>query len=293
MEKEKKNTTKRSYWHVHLSSTISMSLVLFLVGLVCLMLLVARDMSKTVKESINLSIVLDDNIGKQYEKRIEKYLLASPFTKSIHYISKEEALKEHVASLGENPQNFLGYNPLMASIDVKLNEDYANLDSIAKVESKLKTFENINRVVFQKDMMTLVNENITKLSYILLGLASILLLVSIALIYNTIRLSLYSNRFLINTMRLVGATNWFIRKPYLGNSMLNGFVASIFAVLFLVATVYLVQFEFGLTSIAIQPLVAIAVVLIVVLLGILLTAISAYFAVGKYLKMTSNDMYLA
>lgn len=292
MEKEKKNT-KRSYWHVHLSSTLSMSLVLFLVGLVCLMLLVARDMSKTVKESINLSIVLDDDIGKQYEQRIEKYLMASPFTKSIHYISKDEALKEHVASLGENPQNFLGYNPLMASIEVKLNEDYANVDSIAKVETKLKTFENINRVVFQKDMMTLVNENITKLSYILLGLAAILLLVSIALIYNTIRLSLYSNRFLINTMKLVGATNWFIRKPYLGNSMLNGFVASIFAVLLLVGTVYVVQFEFGLTNISIQPLVAGAVLLIVIFLGVLLTAVSAYFAVGKYLRMSSNDMYLA
>jgi cell division transport system permease protein len=292
MEKEKKNT-KRSYWHVHLSSTLSMSLVLFLVGLVCLMLLVARDMSKTVKESINLSIVLDDDIGKQYERRIEKYLLSSPFTKSIHYISKEEALKEHVASLGENPQTFLGYNPLMASIEVKLNEDYANVDSITKVESKLKTFENINRVVFQKDMMTLVNENIKKLSYILLGLAAILLLVSIALIYNTIRLSLYSNRFLINTMRLVGATNWFIRKPYLGNSMLNGFVASIFAVLLLLGTVYVVQFEFGLTNVTIQPLVAIAVLMIVVVLGIVLTAISAFFAVGKYLKMTSNEMFLA
>jgi cell division transport system permease protein len=292
MEKGKKNT-KRSYWHVHLSSTLSMSLVLFLVGLVCLMLLVARDMSKTVKESINLSIVLDDDIGKQYEQRIEKYLMASPFTKSIHYISKEEALKEHVASLGENPQTFLGYNPLMASIEVKLNEDYANVDSIAKVETKLKTFENINRVVFQKDMMTLVNENIKRLSFILLGLAAILLLVSIALIYNTIRLSLYSNRFLINTMRLVGATNWFIRKPYLGNSMLNGFVASIFAVLLLVGTVYIVQFEFGLTNIAIQPLVACVVLLIVVLLGIILSAVSAFFAVGKYLRMTSNEMFLA
>ena len=291
--KGNKNKTKRSYWHVHFSSTLSMSLVLFLVGLVCLMLLVARDMGKSVKESINLSIVLDDDIGKQYEKRIEKYLLASPFTKSIQYISKEEALAEHVAALGENPQNFLGYNPLLASIDVKLNEEYANVDSIANIESKLKTFENINRVVYQKDMMTLVNENIAKLSYILLGLALILLLVSIALIYNTIRLSLYSNRFLINTMRLVGATNWFIRKPYLGNSMLNGFIASLLATIFLTGTVYFVQYQFGLENLTVQPLVAIAVLLIVVALGIVLTAISAYFAVGKYLKMSSNDMYLA
>ena len=268
-----------------------MSLVLFLVGLVSLLLFVARDMSTYVKENINLSIILDDQANEQYTKRIEKYLTSSPFTKSVEYISKEDALKDHIASLGENPEEFLGYNPLMASIEVKLNADYANPDSVAKIESKLKTFNHINRVSYQKDMVSLVNDNVNKFSFILLGLALALLFISVALINNTIRLTVYSNRFLINTMKLVGATSWFIRKPYLGRSMLNGLLAAVISIVLLAGMVFYIQHEFGMEGTLIQPLTAIFVCLIVIFLGILLTAVSSYFAVGRYLKMHSNDMY--
>jgi len=292
MSNEKSSNTKRGFKHVHLTSTLSMSLVLFLVGLVSLLLFMAHDMTKYVKENLNMSIVLNDNIGKQYEQRIEKYLLAAPFTKSIKYISKEEALKEHIANLGEDPEKFLGYNPLLASIEVKLNEQYACLDSVAKVETKLKTFENINRIVYQKDMVAMVNENVKKISFVLLSIAGLLLFVSVALIYNTIRLTLYSNRFLINTMKLVGATNWFIRKPYLFAGMMNGLVAAITSLVLLVGAVYFVGNEFGMSTLDVQPFVAVAVAGVVLLLGILISAISVFFAVGKYLRMTSNDLYM-
>ena len=172
MTKENK-ATKPGLSTLHLTSTISMSLVLFLVGLVFLLLFVARDMSRFVKENINLSIVLDDHISRTDEQRIEKYLSSSTYAKSVEYISKSDALKDHISNLGENPQQFLGYNPLKASIEVKLLEAYANNDSVSKIQAKLKSFPNIYRIVYQKDMVSLVNENVQRVSLILVGLAII------------------------------------------------------------------------------------------------------------------------
>lgn len=283
---------KHPFANVHFTSTFSMSLVLFLVGMICLLLFVARDMSRYVKENINLSIILDDQVGNQSAKRIEKYLLASPYAKSVDFVSKEEALEDHIESLGEDPQKFLGYNPLMASLEVKLNAEYANPDSVSMIEGKLRKFEHINRIAYQKDMVALVNDNIKKMSIVLFGIALVLLFISVALINNTIRLTVYSNRFLINTMKLVGATRWFIRKPYVGRSMLHGFIAAMISIILLVGLVIYVQNEFGLQGMMIRPTTAFLVSGIVILLGMLLSAISSYIAVGRFLKMTSNDLYL-
>jgi len=291
MNKQRTKVIKPGSLKIHLTSTISMSLVLFLVGLVFLLLFVARDMSTYVKENINLSIILDDGIRSSDIKRIEDYLKVSPYAKSVEYISKADALKDHINSLGENPQDFLGYNPLKASLEVKLHALYANNDSVSVVEHKLKTFDHINRVVYQKDMVSLVNDNVKKVSLILLGLALVLLIVSIALINNTIRLSLYSNRFLINTMNLVGATPWFIRKPYMVSSMINGLIASFISIFLLAAIVYFVQYQFGISTLFSNSLNFIFVGLIVIISGVILAGSSSYFAVGRYLKMHTNDMF--
>ncbi len=291
MSKDKSKVSKPVFLNIHLTSTISMSLVLFLVGLVFLLLFVAHDMSTYVKENINLSIILDDGIPQQDALRIENYLKSSQYAKSVDYISKEEALKDHITNLGENPKDFLGYNPLKASIEVKLHAQYANNDSVGKIQTKLKSFEHINRVVYQKDMVSLVNDNVRKVSLILLALAAVLLFVSVALINITIRLSLYSDRFLINTMKLVGATPWFIRRPYIGSSMLNGLAASFISILLLGGVVYFVHYQFGMPGSIIQPFTACIVGSIVIVLGITLTAISSYFSVGRYLRMNINDMY--
>ena len=290
---KKKVKQKKKARSLHLTATLSMSLVLFLVGLVSLLLFVARDMSVFVKENINLSIVLNDEIDQTYTKRIEKYLAGSAFTKSVDYVSKEDALKDHIASLGEDPQDFLGYNPLKASLEVKLKANYANTDSVAVIESKLGAFEHIDRIAYQKDMVSLVNENVRKVSLVLLGLAIVLLIVSIALINNTVRLSVYSNRFLINTMKLVGATHSFIRKPYLLKGMLNGLIAALIALGLLAGMLYYILYEFGMQATALNPISAVFVALIVIVSGIVLTAVSSYFAVGRYLKMNTNDMYMS
>ena len=291
MKREKPVISKHPFGNVHFTSTFSMSLVLFLVGMICLLLFVARDMSRYVKENINLSIILDDQVGNQSAKRIEKYLLNSPYAKSVVFVSKEEALEDHIESLGEDPQKFLGYNPLMASLEVKLNAEYANNDSVNMIEKKLRKFQHINRIAYQKDMVSLVNDNIQKMSIVLVGIALVLLFISVALINNTIRLTVYSNRFLINTMKLVGATRWFIRKPYIARSMLNGFIAAIIALILLVAMVFYVQNEFGLQGMMLEPMTALLVAIIVIFIGILLSAISSYVSVGRFLKMSSNDLY--
>lgn len=287
-EKEKGKFNVRN---IQFSSIVSMSLVLFLIGLVSLLLFVARDMGEQIKENINLSLVLNDNASASNIKRIEKYLKASDFVKSQEFISKEDALKEHVATMGDNPATFLGFNPLMASIEIKLHADYANVDSVAMIETRLKKFESINRIAYQKDMVSLVNENVTRISLFMLTIATILLLISIALINNTIRVSIYANRFLINTMKLVGATHWFIRKPYIKSGMINGIFASTLALLMLTGLTWYVVRETGLDLFALQPMTLISVALIVVIVGVLLTGLSSYLAVGRYLRMQTNQMY--
>lgn len=287
-EKEKGSFNVRN---IQFSSIVSMSLVLFLIGLVSLLLFVARDMGKQIKENINLSLVLNDNASASNIKRIEKYLKASDFVKSQEFISKEDALKEHIATMGENPAKFLGFNPLMASIEIKLHADYANVDSVAMIETKLKKFESINRIAYQKDMVSLVNENVTRISLFMLTIATILLLISVALINNTIRVSIYANRFLINTMKLVGATHWFIRKPYIKSGMINGIFASLLALLMLGGLTWYVVRETGLNLFALQPMTLISVAVIVIIVGVLLTGLSSFLAVGRYLRMQTNQMY--
>lgn len=279
--------------NIHFGSTISMSLVLFLIGLVSLLLFVAHDMSVYVRENINLSLILDDAAEKSEIKRVETFLTSAGYAKDIAFVSKEDALKEHIAALGDDPQDFLGYNPLKASLEVKLKADFANPDSVKMIESKLKAFEAIDRVAYQKDLVGLVNDNVKKISLVLLGLAFVLLIVAVALINNTVRLSIYSNRFLINTMQMVGATNWFIRKPYIRQSVLNGLASALIALLILGLVVYYVLYEFGLGGVSVNLVSAIWVSAIVLLSGILLMAASTYLSIGRYLKMNTNDMYLS
>ncbi len=290
MSKEINNANKK-FFQVHFTSVISMSLVLFLVGLLCLILFTARDLSIHVKENISLSVILNDEIDKDYVDRIDKYLEKSPFVKSHRYISKDEALKELISSLGEDPKKFLGYNPLLASIEVKLKADYANPDSVSVIESKISQFENINRIAYQKDLVSLVNDNVKKISIVLLGLVAILTVISLVLINNTVRLTVYSNRFLINTMKLVGATAGFIRKPYIIRGMINGLIAAFIALFFLAGMIYYVLHEFALTGMEFSMLTILYVLLSVIVLGISLTAVSSYLAVNKFIRMKTDQIH--
>lgn len=289
--KKEKNKGKYKIGNATITSTISMSLVLFLIGLVALLLFAARDLSTFIKENISLTVLLEESITPEQTDRIERYLGNSKFTKEHIFISKEDALKEHIQTMGDDPEKYLGFNPLSASFEVNLKADYANKDSVEVFEQKLKAFAGINRIAYQQDIITMVNENITRISLILLVVATILLLISITLMNNTIRLSIYANRFLINTMKLVGATPWFIRKPYVKRGLLNGLVAALISLGMLSLLLIYIKNKIDMNLFTLQGTTLFNVAAIVIALGMILTALASYTAVGKYLRMQTNEMY--
>lgn len=273
------------------TSCISTTLVLLLLGMVVFFVLAAHNLSVYVKENINFSIVISDDMKERDILRLQKSLNKEPFVKSTEYISKKQALEEQTEAMGTDPQEFLGYNPFSASIEVKLKSDYANTDSIAKIEKLIRKNTDIQDVLYQKELVNAVNDNIRKISLLLLGLAVILALISFELINNTIRLSVYSKRFLIHTMKLVGA-NWsFIRRPFLRRNFWTGVLAAALADgLLWGAATWLVEKEPELVKV-ITPQIMLLVSAAVLLFGVLITWLCALFSVNKYLRMKAGTLY--
>jgi cell division transport system permease protein len=288
---ENKKVNSISFFNSRFTSTISIALVLFLLGLIFLLGLLGNRLSNYVKENISFSVILKDEQNEAEIKRIQKSLNGQPFIKSTEYISKEQAAKELEAELGENPVDFLGYNPLQASIEVKLFSEYANPDSLVMIERKLKSYTSVSELLYRKDMMQIVNENMKRVSIVLLTLALILMVISFVLISNTIRLKIYSQRFLIHTMRLVGATAGFIRRPFINDNILSGIIASILAILMLIGALYYLQNELSGFVQMLDTGLLVLVFLSVFVMGILLSLVATYFAVSKYLRMEADKMY--
>lgn len=275
----------------YLSSIISNSLVLFMLGLLMLLLFNANRLSKFVKENIGFSVILHDDVREVDASFLRKTLDATPYVRITEYISKEDAARELQAELGEDFIGFLGYNPLSSSIEVRLKANYANPDSIRKIEDELLAYRPVKEVFYQKSLVTLVNENVRKIGAILVVFSGLMLFVAIVLINNTIRLSVYSKRFLINTMKLVGATWGFIRKPFLLKGMLHGFYASILALGLLSGVVYVVQKEFY-EVVNFDQVELLAVIFgLVIIAGVFINLSSTYMAVNKYLKLKSDELY--
>ncbi|WP_072546444.1 cell division protein FtsX [Mediterranea massiliensis] len=273
------------------TSCISTTLVLLLLGLVVFFVLAARNLSVYVKENINFSIVISDDMKERDILRLQKSLNGEPFVKSTEYISKKQALEEQTEAMGTDPQEFLGYNPFSASIEVKLKSDYANADSIAKIEKQIRKNTDIQDVLYQKELVDAVNDNIRKISLLLLGLAVILAMISFALINNMIRLSIYSKRFLIHTMKLVGASWSFIRRPFLRRNFWIGVLAAGLADgLLWAAATWLVEQEPELIKV-ITPEVMLLVSVAVLAFGVLITWLCAFFSVNKYLRMKAGALY--
>ena len=270
---ENKKVSSVSFFHSRFTSIISIALVLFLMGLIILMGLLGNKLSVYVKENMSFSIVLKDNVGDLDVKRMQKNLESLPYIKSTEYISKEQAARELEDELGENPENFLGFNPLQASIEVKLHSEYANPDSLKLIENKIKNYTSVSELLYRKDMMELVQHNMKRVGLVLLGLAAMLMIISFVLISNTIRLLIYSKRFLIHTMRLVGATAGFIRRPFIWYNVVSGIIAAILAICMLTASLYYLQAELtGFIQILDIPTLLIVYVA-VLLLGIFLSCL--------------------
>ena len=290
--KSKSRNNAVSYFDMQfITSSISTTLVLLLLGLVVFFVLAANNLSVYVRENINFSVLISDDMKETDILKLQKRLNNEPFVKETEYISKKQALKEQTEAMGTDPQEFLGYNPFTASIEIKLHSDYANSDSIAKIEKLIKRNTNIQDVLYQKDLIDAVNENIRNISLVLLALAVMLTFISFALINNTIRLAIYSKRFLIHTMKLVGASWGFIRRPFLKRNIWRGVLAAFIADTILMGAAYwLVSYEPELIRV-ITPEVMLLVSGAVLVFGVVITFLCAYLSINKYLRMKASTLY--
>lgn len=290
------NTTKNKFLNRQIISSsasvvISLSLVLFIIGLLGLLIINAQKVSNYLKENIGLTIMLKENITEIEITKFQKILDASYFVKTSEFVSKEKATIDLQNELGEDFVKFLGYSPLLASIDVKINAEYANTDSLAIIKNELIADLAVYDVFYQENLIDKLNSNINRLSFFLLSFCTLLFIIAFALINNTIRLSVYSKRFLIRTMRLVGATNSFIQKPFLIKSVYQGFYSAIFAIFMLIASIQLIQSETA-SMLNITDLKIIGIVFLLIFFsGMLLSWGSTFFAVRKFIKQNESELY--
>ena len=291
MEEFEESTSSRKTKTIYVSTVISIALVLLMTGLLGLILVHAKNLSNYVKENIVLNIIVNEGAKEVDITALQKQLDANTYVLKTQYVSKELAARNLTKDLGEDFVEFLGYNPLLSSIDVYLKADYANNATIQTFTSQLGRNPLVKEVIYQKSLIDMVNQNIRGIGLVILAFAGILLIIAVALINNTIRLAIYSQRFLIKSMQLVGATRNFIRKPFLAYGILHGLLAGLIAIILLLLTLYFAQkqvpemiilrnwFEFSLVFLG------------VISIGILISGLSTYFAVSKFLRLKIHDLY--
>lgn len=274
-----------------ITACISTSLVLLLLGTVTFFVLTANSLSVYVRENLELSALIQDGTTKPDVDKLLQRIDALPFVKEVNYISKDDVLASETQEMGLDPTEFLGFNPYTASLEVKLKADYANSDSLRWIEETLRKETAILDVNYPNDLVNNINTNIRKISIVMLVLAFALLLVSFALINNTIKLTIYSQRFLLHTMKLVGADWGFIRRPFLKRNFWIGFIAAILALLMLGAGIYLLlRYEPKLVSLLnVKTLVIVAGA--IVLFGVLITTICARISINRFLRVKAGDLY--
>ncbi len=282
---------KRRIFKSYLTSTISISMVLFLIGMLGVVLLNAERLAKYVRENIGFTLVLKDDVQQSDIDLLLSSLKTANFVKEAEYIDKATAAERLKSELGEDFTGFLGYNPLLSSIDVKLRADYATPEQLVIIEKKLMDFPQIKEVSYQHDMVNIINENVQKIGFILIFFTVLLLVIFFALINNTIRISIYSQRFIINTMLLVGATDNFIRGPFVKQSIKYGLIGALAANVLLF--VLMMSYASELTGIiSLDDFTIFGFVFVfVALLGVFISWCSTYMAVNKFIRLKFDELY--
>jgi cell division transport system permease protein len=287
----KNQTSRRRHGMQVVTLCISTTMVLILLGLVVLSVLTARNLSNYVKENLTVTVMLADTVSVNDAHRFCRDLYHRPYARNIDYISKEQALKEQTEAMGSDPSEFLGMNPFSATLELQLKSDYACHDSLTWIAKELKRHVQVTDVAYQEDLMDMVNKNLQKVNIILLILALLLTFISYSLISNTVRLGVYSRRFLINTMKLVGASWAFIRRPFMRDAITIGIVAAFLACCILGAAFYaLWQYEPNITTIITTDMLVITAAA-VLLFGLVITVLCSYISVNKFLRMTAGELY--
>lgn len=274
-----------------LTSTISTTFVLVLMGLVIMCALTARRLGESVRQSLAVTVMMTDEASNAEAKALKAKLEKRKWVKDITLITREQALKEQTEAMGQDPTEFLGQNPFTPSLELHLEADYACTDSLLWISKRLKSQSKVSDVIYQKDLVESLNRNLHKVAYILLGMAVLLGLVTLVLINNTVRLSVYSRRFIIHTMRLVGASWGFIRRPFMLRAMWIGLAAGILADAVLVGGVHaLLQYDPSTIEFVTPENVGITL-LCVLVFGLLLTLLCTFASVSHYLGMREGEMY--
>jgi len=275
----------------YISTVVSITLVLFVLGLLGLIVLHAKKISDHLQENIGFSLILADNARQPDIILLQKTLDTKPAVKSTTFISREEAAEELMDELGEDFIEFLGYNPLFPSIDIRLRAGYTHPDSVKVFKNQLKENRIVKEVYYQESLVHLINENIKRIGGVLLLFSILLTIIAFALINNTIRLSVFSKRFLIKSMQLVGATQSFIRKPFVIKGIIQGIIGAVIAIGLLIFTLYTAQQQIPELQ-AFQDInLLFALFALVIFLGIIISWISTFFAVKKYLKIKIDYLY--
>lgn len=274
------------------TSCVSTTLVLLLLGLVVLFGLSAHELSRSVKENLTVTLLLDDDLDAEDAKMFEQRLQLHPFVHTTTLITKEQALEEERERLGTDPTEFLaGQNPYTASIEMTVGADYACTDSLIWIAKELKGMWQVADVVYQRDLVDNLNQTLHKAIIVLAVLAALLMIISVVLINNTVRLSVYARRQTIHTMRLVGASWGFIRWPFIRRSLGIGLVAATIATAILLAIVHWARMQDAFVATIITQQTIIAMVVTVYVAGLLLTFVCTWLSVGHFLRMKENEMY--
>lgn len=270
---------------------VSVSLVLFLLGILGIVLINARQLSDYFRESLSFTIMLKEDAREADIRMLQKELDARPYVKQTEYVSKDEAAVKLRDELGEDFLDFLGYNPLMPTIDVYLQARYTHPDSVIKLEKAISEYPVVDEVYYQESILNLINDNVRKISAFLLVISLLLFLIALTIINNTIRLSIYSKRFLINTMQLIGANRSFIRKPFLLKSLFFGFLAALIAIGLLMGLMYLIEKEFFTLFTYENINLFLLLCLALAAAGVIINGLSTFFAVNRYLGMHEDKLY--
>jgi len=282
---------RRKLLNSYFSVVLSISFVLFFLGVLGLFLINGKKIASHFKEQIAMSIYLKDNAKDIEITQLQKKIQLDSATKSINFISKEEAAEKYIRDIGEDFLEFLGYNPLLNSIDINFNSNYVNTTNLEKRKKEIESIDFVDEVVYDNPLVKLLEENIKKITLILLFITSIFVLIAVILINSSIRLSIYSKRFLIKTMQLVGATKSFVRKPFIWNHVRLGIISSIVSLIAL--SILIVQLDKYLPELKIlQEANELTFLFIgIISLGVGITALSTFFATQKYLNLKSNSFY--
>ena len=282
---------KRRLISSYFSVVLSVFLVLFLLGILGLFVINSKNLSDDFKEEIAMTVFFDNESNDTIIKAFDSELQTAPFVKSFVYVTKEDAAKQHSDIIGEDFMTFLGENPLQNSFDIHLKADYIVNDSIAKIESRLRKNEMVSDIVYDKQLVNLVNDNIKKVSMWILIISGFLAFIAVLLINSSMRLSIYSNRFIIKTMQMVGATKSFIRKPFIWRSIKLGMIGAGLAILCLVGVLYYINETYPNLNILEEETMTAAILVGVLVVGIIITWLSTFFATQRFLNLRTDDLY--